>query len=151
MNPRADSRLAPSQWETLHSNTLSHWLGANLESALNHMNSLGTDNVALAKQNTTKLSAHFLGYTIHALIHEHQHRVTNSLGPVQNDPFLYRPHNKVVGGGAGRGILVSVRPSVHQSVRPSRIPCPLCSAYSSGWILFIFIHLIEHLQKVCLV
>ena len=32
---RADSRLAPSQWETsLHSNAVSHWLGANLESAL---------------------------------------------------------------------------------------------------------------------
>ena len=24
------------------------------------------------------------------------------------------------------------------SVRPSRIPCPLCSIYSSGWILSIF-------------
>ena len=32
---RADSRLAPSQWETLlQSNTVSHWLGLNLESAL---------------------------------------------------------------------------------------------------------------------
>ena len=32
---RADSRLAPSQWETsLQSNAVSHWLGANLESAL---------------------------------------------------------------------------------------------------------------------
>ena len=32
---RADSRLAPSQWETsLQSKTVSHWLGANLESAL---------------------------------------------------------------------------------------------------------------------
>ena len=32
---RADSRLAPSQWETsLHSNAVSHWLGAKLESAL---------------------------------------------------------------------------------------------------------------------
>ena len=31
----ADSRFAPSQWETLlQSNTVSHWLGANLESAL---------------------------------------------------------------------------------------------------------------------
>ena len=31
----ADSRLAPSQWETsLQSNAVSHWLGANLESAL---------------------------------------------------------------------------------------------------------------------
>ena len=31
----ADSRLVPSQWETsLQSNAVSHWLGANLESAL---------------------------------------------------------------------------------------------------------------------
>ena len=31
---RADSRLAPSQWEPLlQSNAVSHWLGANLESA----------------------------------------------------------------------------------------------------------------------
>ena len=57
------------------------------------------------------------------------------------------------------GILVSLRPSVRPSVRlsvrpsvrPSRIPCPLCSSYSSGWIYFIFIHLIKQLQKVCLV
>ena len=40
----------------------------------------------------------------------------------------------------------SIRPSVP---RPSRIPCPLCSFYSSGWIHFIFIHLIKQLQKVC--
>ena len=33
--PRADSRFAPSQWETaLLCNDFSHWLGANLESAL---------------------------------------------------------------------------------------------------------------------
>ena len=32
---RADSKFAPSQWETsLQSNAVSHWLGANLESAL---------------------------------------------------------------------------------------------------------------------
>ena len=32
---RADSRLAPSQWEAaLLSNDVSHWLGASLESAL---------------------------------------------------------------------------------------------------------------------
>ena len=35
---RADSRLAPSQWETsLQSNAVSHWLGANLESALRYI------------------------------------------------------------------------------------------------------------------
>ena len=45
----------------------------------------------------------------------------------------------------------SVRLSVSQSVHPSRIPCPLCSAYSSRGIHFIFIHLIKQLQKVYLV
>ena len=39
--------------------------------------------------------------------------------------------------------------SVCPSIRPSRIPCPLCSAYSSSWIHFIFIHLIKQLQKIC--
>ena len=35
---RADSRLAPSQWETaLQCNAVSHWLGANLESTLSHI------------------------------------------------------------------------------------------------------------------
>ena len=35
---RVDSRLVPSQWETpLQSNTVSHWLGTNLESALVHI------------------------------------------------------------------------------------------------------------------
>ena len=34
-NQRADSRFDPSQWKTsLQSNVVSHWLGANLESAL---------------------------------------------------------------------------------------------------------------------
>ena len=34
---RADSRFAPSQWETgLLCNDVSHWLGASLESALNY-------------------------------------------------------------------------------------------------------------------
>ena len=42
-------------------------------------------------------------------------------------------------------VRLSVRPSVH----PSRIPCLLCSAYSFGWIHFIFIHLIKQLKKGC--
>ena len=38
MDSRADSRLAPSQWETaLFCNAVSHWPGANLESALHSM------------------------------------------------------------------------------------------------------------------
>ena len=39
--------------------------------------------------------------------------------------------------------------SVCPSIRPSRILCLLCSAYSSGWIHFIFTHLIKQPQKVC--
>ena len=60
-----------------------------------------------------------------------------------SDKLLYPPRNEVVGGVYW---FHSVRPSVP---RPSRIPCPLCSFYSSGWIHFIFIHLIKELQKVC--
>ena len=56
--------------------------------------------------------------------HYHTHRTTKLLG-------VYWFH--------------SVRPSVC----PSRIPCPLSSTYSSGWIYFIFIHLIKQLQKMC--
>ena len=62
---RADSRFAPSQWETsLQSNAVSHWLGANLESALyivilhtwcsvtgrtSSLNSLKTPNISLLR------------------------------------------------------------------------------------------------------
>ena len=46
---RADSRLAPSPWETsLQSNAVSHWLGTNLESALLQYSSSATGHVALA-------------------------------------------------------------------------------------------------------
>ena len=38
---RADSRLAPNQWETsLQTNTVSHWLGVNLKPSLVFPNSL---------------------------------------------------------------------------------------------------------------
>ena len=47
------------------------------------------------------------------------------------------------------GFTPSIHLSVSPSVRPSHIPCQLCSTYSSGWIHFMFIHLIKQLQKVC--
>ena len=56
--------------------------------------------------------------------------------------YLIIPHTQRSCWG---GILVSL----HPSVCPSRIPCLLCSAYSSGWIHFIFINLIKQLQEVC--
>ena len=55
-------------------------------------------------------------------------------------------------GGWGVYWFHSVRPSVRPRPSvpcPSHIPCPLCSFFSSGWIHFIFIHLIKQLQKVC--
>ena len=50
---RADSRLVPSQWETLlQSNTISHWLGTNLESAAR------SDMVSLFRVFHSKLTNH---------------------------------------------------------------------------------------------
>ena len=60
---------------------------------------------------------------------------------------LYPPHNEVVGGYIG--FTPSVRPSVCLSVRPSRIPCPLCSIYSSAWILSIFGTNDQQHERVC--
>ena len=50
---RADSTLAPSQWETsLQSNGISHWLGANLESALYVSHKTSWMVLSLWKYNT---------------------------------------------------------------------------------------------------
>ena len=49
---RTDSRFAPSQWETsLQSNAVSHWLGANLESALDMVISNYLSNRKLQRCN----------------------------------------------------------------------------------------------------
>ena len=56
--------------------------------------------------------------------------------------FIISPYNEVVVGYIG------FTQSVRLSVSLSRIPCPLCSTYSFGWIHFIFIHLMKQLQKV---
>ena len=58
--------------------------------------------------------------------------------------FIIPPVNEVVGG-----ILVSLRPSVCPSVRPSRLPCPLCNIYSSGWILSILATNDHYHERVC--
>ena len=43
---RADSRFAPSQWERLQSNAISHWLGACLESPCEFSPGVGWCNLA---------------------------------------------------------------------------------------------------------
>ena len=51
LNHMVDSRYAPSQWEmSLQNNTVSHWLGTNLESALNHMIYQGKSHLSCEMQ-----------------------------------------------------------------------------------------------------
>ena len=52
---RADSWLAPSQWETLQINAISHWLGANLETDISS-SMMGRCMLSMAMIITTKLS-----------------------------------------------------------------------------------------------
>ena len=67
---RADSRLGPSQWETLlQSNTVSHWLGANLVSAL-----LPCTQYIIVHYYIIIILVHY--YTLASLL--------NTLGPGQN-------------------------------------------------------------------
>ena len=56
---RADSRLAPRQWETLlQSNTTSHWLGTNLESTLKiHYVQYIPTNIQIAHDDLMTFSA----------------------------------------------------------------------------------------------
>ena len=69
--------------------------------------------------------------------------------------LLYPPNNKVVGGYIGftLSVLLSVCPSVCPSLRPSvclsRLPCPLCNIYSSGWILSILATNDHYHKRVC--
>ena len=53
--------------------------------------------------------------------------------------LLYPPNNKVVGGYIG----------FTPSVRLSRLPCPLCNIYSSGWILSILATNDHYHERVC--
>ena len=54
---RADSRFAPSQWVTsLQSNTVSHWLGASLESALYFALSTGRSSPLVALLSRSQYS-----------------------------------------------------------------------------------------------
>ena len=80
---RADSRFAHSQWETsLQSNVVSHWLGANLESAL----SLNSFKAVLVKCNLNKKAKHIalsIRITWVDLMSDSQHTI--------NTPYLTPP------------------------------------------------------------
>ena len=73
---------------------------------------------------------------------------------------LYTPKTKICHGGNfiippeqrscwGVYWFQSVRPSVRLSVRLSRLPCPLCNIYSSGWILSILATNDHYYERVC--
>ena len=57
--------------------------------------------------------------------------------------LLYPLNNEVVGGYIG------FTPSLRPSVRPSRLLCPLCNIYSSGWILSILATNDLYHERVC--
>ena len=61
--------------------------------------------------------------------------------------FVIPPNNEVVEGYIG--FTPSVCPSVCPSVRLSRLPCPLCDIYSSGWILSIIATNDHYHARVC--
>ena len=62
--------------------------------------------------------------------------------------LLYSPNNEVVGGYIG--FTPSVRPFVvRPSVRPSRLPCPICNIYNSGWIRSILATNYHYHERVC--
>ena len=58
-------------------------------------------------------------------------------------PVIIPPNNEVVGEYIG------FTPSVRPSVRLSRLPCPLCNIYSSGWILSILATNDHYHERVC--
>ena len=57
--------------------------------------------------------------------------------------YFNPPNNEVVEGYIG------FTPSVRMSVRPSRLLCPLCNIYSSGWILSILATNDHYHEMVC--
>ena len=74
---KADSRFAPSQWETaLLCNDVSYWLGASLESALWPDGAGGNRQFILA---TTEVLFIALSYSHMSYMVSHDHRQLNSL------------------------------------------------------------------------
>ena len=70
---------------------------------------------------------------------------TCSLGSLNN----YTPQTTKLLGGILVSLRLSVRPSVCPSVRLSRLLCPLCNIYSSGWILSILATNDHYHERVC--
>ena len=63
--------------------------------------------------------------------------------------FIIPPEQRSCWGGILVSLCPSVCPSVRPSVRPSRLLCPLCNIYSSGWILSILATNDHYHERVC--
>ena len=64
--------------------------------------------------------------------------------------FIIPSNNEVVGGVYWfLSVRLSVRLSVCPSVRLSRLPCPLCNIYNSGWIFSILATNDHYHERVC--
>ena len=64
--------------------------------------------------------------------------------------LLYPPEQRSCWGVYWfHSVRLSVRLSVRPSVRLSRLPCPLCNIYSSGWILSILATNDHYHKRVC--
>ena len=84
------------------------------------------------------------------------HDIRNNLAYFGDDRFnplftrlIIPPEQRSCWGG-GVYWLHFVRPSVRPSVRLSRLPCPLCNIYSSGWNLSILATNDHYQERVCL-
>ena len=76
----------------------------------------------------------------------------SSVSPVYTTPDCchhYTPRTTKLLGGILVSLRPSVRPFVRLSVRLSRLSCPLCNIYSSGWILSILAINDHYHKRVC--
>ena len=82
---RADSRSAPSQWETvLLCNNVSHWLGTSLESALDYTRRHGQLNWLAVKLQAAVIGvASWLWFMPHCRV-----KALNTFRPRQNGPYF---------------------------------------------------------------
>ena len=63
--------------------------------------------------------------------------------------FVWGIHRGPVNSPHSNAENVSISWRHHVSVRPSRMPCPLCIIYSYGWILFILDTNDHYHERVC--
>ena len=100
-----------------------------------------------------------LSFSFYNQLHYHFSWILLSLGKNSKNykrqfcDYYYTPRTTKLLGGILVSLRPSVRPFVRPSVRPSvrlsRLPCPLCNIYSSGWILSILATNDHYHERMC--